>query len=201
MGGWNHSKIGIQDASEHHENNSSSKFTWCPAACFTKKGLGPCTGTNTCMESTNINKMQNPEIMHWLNWVNSELSELHGANAKQRPWTWQTHYQTWDKERRHWRWHSVLTMTRKHESNMLPTCFCKMKRTTGESREPGRSMAKWLRTSSYNSLMFLQTWYLFNLQLFIAYIFCKLRWSINTPIRFSAYEYKLHAWNLNGLQT
>jgi hypothetical protein len=37
------------------------------------------------MESTNINKMQNPEIMHWLNWVNSELSELHGANAKQRP--------------------------------------------------------------------------------------------------------------------
>ena len=49
MGGWNHSKIGIQDASEHHENNSSSKFTWCPSACFTKKGLGPCTGTNTCI--------------------------------------------------------------------------------------------------------------------------------------------------------
>jgi len=37
------------------------------------------------MESTNINKMQNPEIMHWLNWLNSERSELHGANAKQRP--------------------------------------------------------------------------------------------------------------------
>jgi hypothetical protein len=37
------------------------------------------------MESTNTNKMQNPEIMHWLNWANSKLSELRGANAKQRP--------------------------------------------------------------------------------------------------------------------
>ena len=37
------------------------------------------------MESTNTNEMQNPEIMCWLNWANSKLFELRGANAKQRP--------------------------------------------------------------------------------------------------------------------
>ena len=137
MAGWNHSKIGIQDASEHHENNSSSKCTWCPSACFTKKGLGPCTGTNTCIwkaPTPTKCKIQKlcigwiGQIRNFLNYV--ELMQNNGHEPDKLIIRHGTRSKGNEGDILFWQ-----CPTNTNQSNVFKTGRCNMKRTKGKSPE------------------------------------------------------------------